>query len=106
MCVDGKSKTPGSTHGKLHKIFDKLEDKHLSSAKPRKAGTWTYQQAKRAATESAKKAGCNPKCTNAQLKHYHEETAKIKNSTGLRADSTGHGTTKTFKPKVKSGRKV
>lgn len=100
MCVDGKTKTPGTMHGKLHKVFDKIEDKHLASTEPRKAGSWTYKQAKRAATESAKKAGCSAQCTNAQLKHYHEERAKIKEDTALRADSTGGGTTKSFKPSV------
>lgn len=100
ICVDGKTKTPGSLHGKLHKVFDKLEDNYLASTDPRKAGSWTYKQAKSAATKSAKKAGCSAKCTNAQLKHYHEDQAKIKPDTALRADSRGHGTTKTFKPSV------
>lgn len=105
MCVDGETKTPDTLHGDMHDVFDKMEDKHLSSKSPRKAGTWTYKQAKRAATESAKKAAkCSAKCTNAQIKHYHENTAKIKEDTPLRADSTGGGTSKSFKPsKVKFG---
>lgn len=100
ICVDGKTKTPGTLHGKLHKVFDKLEDKYLASVDPRKAGSWTYKQAKSAATKSAEKAGCSAECTNAQLKHYHEGTAKTKEDTALRADSTGGGTTKSFKPSV------
>jgi len=96
ICVDGKTKTPGSLHGDLHAVFDKIEDKHLSSAEPRKAGSWTYKEAKSAAAKSANKAGCGAKCINAQLKHDHEDTA-------LRADSTGGGTTKSFKPLVTEG---
>jgi hypothetical protein len=99
ICVDGETKTPGTLHGDMHDVFDKMEDKHLASTNPRKAGSWTYKQAKRAAAQSAREAaGCCATCTNAQLKHYHEETAKISEDTPLRADSTGQGTTKSFRP--------
>ncbi|MEE9129613.1 MAG: PAAR-like domain-containing protein [Phycisphaerales bacterium] len=100
ICVEGKSKT--KTHGKIHKVFDKLEDDHLDPGDKRKAGSWTYAEAKEAAKDSCNKnqPGCDKKCTEAQVKAYHEDEAKIDPGTLLRADSTGHGTPDDFTPSV------
>ncbi len=109
ICVKGKSKT--DTHGKIHEVFDDLEDEHLESDSPRVAGSWAYKDAKAAAVESitstnlGKKGSsekkCSPDCVALQIKNYHEQDeVGIKEDTALRADSTGHGTPSDFRPSV------
>jgi hypothetical protein len=104
ICVEGAGKV--KKHKKIHDVFDKLEDANLSSIAnkkkktKRKAGSWPYKKASGASAESLKKAGCDPECTKAQVDAYHKRSAKINDDTPLRADSTGKGTPKGFKPKV------
>lgn len=97
ICLSGKNKDPNMPHGKVHKVFDKLEDAHLVSTKPRKAGTWTLAEAEKAGSESLKDL-CSGACIEAQLKEYHEKECNMSPDTRLRADSSGKGTATDFKP--------
>lgn len=105
ICVDGKSKT--GTHGKIHSVFDDLEDNHLTSRSPRVAGSWSYQQAKEAAVQSTSTVDlgngkqCSPGCMEKQVSNYHEQDSiGIKSDTALRADSSGRGTPSGFTPSI------
>lgn len=105
ICVDGKSKT--ALHGDIHKKFDDIEDSHLASRSPRQAGSWTYKQAKDAASKSISEADlgnqkkCSSGCIELQVKNHHEQDSiGIKDNTALRADSSGRGTPAGFTPSV------
>jgi hypothetical protein len=82
VCVSGAGKV--KKHGDIHEGFDALEDA------PANKGVWTYKQAEDAAVKTiAEETGCNDACIRAQIRHNHRKELGIKNSTKLRADSTG-----------------
>ncbi|MCP4748883.1 MAG: DUF4150 domain-containing protein [Desulfobacteraceae bacterium] len=99
VCVEGGSKT--GQHGKLHDLFDAVEDSHLEDGK---AGSWSYQEARDTAAEVLNETrGCDEKCIKAQLDAYHGKACKDKSKleqNGVRADSTGKRTEKDFIPDI------
>lgn len=96
ICVEGSGKV--GQHGNIHAVFDKIEDSHLLSLEPRKAGNWDYKEAKEAGKQSIKDK-CSDGCIELQLKNYHEQDeVGIKENTKLRADSSGRGTDKAYRP--------
>lgn len=103
ICVDGKTKTPGTAHGKMHKSFDDLEDSHKADGK---AGSWTYEDASNAGAKSvadnspAEGKKCSEGCIKRQLDTYHKDQANISGDSPLRADSGGRGTSDDFVPSV------
>jgi len=89
ICVTGKSKI--KTHGKIHKVFDRIENSYRDEAKGmhHEEGVWSYGEASRAGASSVKKVtGCPYKCIKDQIDDYHGERG-IKPETRLRADASG-----------------
>jgi hypothetical protein len=85
ICVTGEDKNEKrKQHAKIHKDFDKAEDK--------KYPKWTFKEAKQEAAKACSKhTGCNKKCLEQQIDQYYKGKG-VKDGTVLRADSGGNRT--------------
>ena len=87
VCASGVDKNEKrKQHAKIHKDFDKVEDRH----RDKNNGMWTFGQAKKQGAKAcAKHTGCNRKCLEQQVDQYYKDKG-VNDNTALRADSGGN----------------